>query len=355
MDSLGNKIVRGIISIFGIAIGLSIAQLIIDSSFINLPQGSPWGWILYVVLSIGFGIAAYFLAPQLMKLYKKATESIERIFLDMPLSDIFIGVIGLVFGLVIAYLISSFVMMIELRVLGVVISIAIFMILGYLGWSIPTKRSKEINLPGWFKRSEKVAKTIAMPKILDTSAIIDARFFDVHATGIIEGTIIIPQFVLTELRHIADSADPMKRARGRRGLDMLQKMQDSQSIAVYNTDYPEITEVDAKLLRFATDFHGMIVTTDYNLNKVASVQSVPVFNINDLANAIRTNLTTGQELTVSVIREGKEVLQGVSYLDDGTMIVIDGASPYVGQVIDIVVTSVLQTSAGRMVFAKLRV
>ena len=202
-----------------------------------------------------------------------------------------------------------------------------------------------------------IARTVAAPKVLDTSAIIDGRFFDVYKTGIIEGIVMIPQFVLDELRHIADSTDSVKRVRGRRGLDMLQDIQNSaavQSIAVYSRDYPDIAEVDAKLLRFASEHHAMIVTTDYNLNKVATVQKVPVFNINDLANALRSSVAAGEDVVVDIVKEGKEFNQGVAYFNDGTMVVVDGAKRYVGKSVTATVTSVLQTSAGKMVFAKLR-
>ena len=240
---------------------------------------------------------------------------------------------------------------------GAADAVSAYLIFGTLGWLIPTKRSKEIVLPSWFRLGEKGGRTVAAPKVLDTSAIIDGRFFDVYKTGIIEGIVMIPQFVLDELRHIADSTDSVKRVRGRRGLDMLQDIQNSaavQSIAVYSRDYPDIAEVDAKLLRFASEHHAMIVTTDYNLNKVATVQKVPVFNINDLANALRSSVAAGEDVVVDIVKEGKEFNQGVAYFNDGTMVVVDGAKRYVGKSVTATVTSVLQTSAGKMVFAKLR-
>lgn len=354
---MDKKIIRTIGAILGVAAGLSVAQLIIDSSLLSAFSESTVSWInaiLYIVLGGLFGLILCLFAPKIINACKYIVSSIEKHFTDVPLSEIFIGVIGLILGLTIAYLLSTLAFKIRPQIVGIVISIGIFLILGYLGWMIPTKRIKEINLPKWFRRSERPGRSIAVPKVLDTSAIIDGRFFDVYKTGIVEGTIIIPQFVLDELRHIADSADPAKRARGRRGLDMLEKMQESQSIAVYSREYPEIAEVDAKLIRFAMDFHGMVVTNDFNLNKVASVQGVPVFNINDLANALRIIVTAGENIIVTVVKEGKEATQGVAYFDDGTMIVIDGARGLVGRTIAVTVTSVIQTSAGRMVFAKIK-
>ncbi len=276
-------------------------------------------------------------------------------FSEIPLGEVFLGSIGLIIGLIVAWLVSTLTSKLNPPILGTVCSVFIFIFCGYVGWVIPTKRIKEINLPKWFKKSDRgIGKTVAVPKLLDTSAIIDGRFFDVYETGIVEGTVIIPQFVLNELQRISDSADPLKRSRGRRGLDMLDKMRSSTSVVIYEKDYPDVTEVDAKLLRFAMDNHAMIVTNDYNLNKLASVQGVPVFNVNDLANSLKINVTAGQELVVTVVKEGKELTQGVAYFEDGTMVVIDGARQLIGETVEIVVSSVLQTSAGRMVFAKLK-
>lgn len=355
---MGKKIIRAIITILGLAIGLSIARALTESQ-ITIGFGANqklWFTIAaYSVLGVGFGVIGYVLSPKLANSYLIVTKAIERHFQDMSLAEIFIGVIGLIIGLVVAYLISSLTFKIEPKVFGIIVSVSIFMICGYLGWAVPTKRIKEINLPKWFKRSERSnGKVYALPKVLDTSAIIDGRFFDVCKTGIVEGTIIVPRFVLDELRHISDSADPIKRTKGRRGLDMLDKMGDSQSIVVYDKDYPEIQEVDTRLLKFTSDHHAMLITTDYNLIKVATVQGIPVFNINDLANALKMSMASGEEMVVSIVKEGKEATQGVAYLDDGTMIVVDGAREFVGQQVSITVTSVLQTSAGKMVFAKVK-
>ena len=193
-------------------------------------------------------------------------------------------------------------------------------------------------------------------KFLDTSVIIDGRVLDIVKTGFLEGDIVIPQFVLAELRHIADSGDSLRRARGRRGLDVLNKLQKElkNPIIVDDSDYEDITEVDVKLLRLCRDKGGIVVTNDYNLNKVAGVTGIRVLNINDLANAVKPMLMAGEDLTVQVVREGKEPGQGVAYLDDGTMIVVDNGRRYVGENVAVVVTTVLQTSAGRMIFTKIK-
>lgn len=185
--------------------------------------------------------------------------------------------------------------------------------------------------------------------------IIDGRIVDVLKTGIIEGTVVVPEFVLGELQHIADSADSLKRSKGRRGLDIVAQMQRELSIPVEITDkdYEDTPEVDLKLLKLAKETGGKVLTNDFNLNKVAAVQGVPVFNINDLANAVKPVLIPGEKIKVSIIKEGKEHGQGVAYLEDGTMIVVENGRESIGSMQNVVVTSVLQTSAGRMIFARI--
>jgi len=190
-------------------------------------------------------------------------------------------------------------------------------------------------------------------KLLDTSVIIDGRIAEVCDTGFLEGTLFIPRFVLQELQRIADSSDPLKRNRGRRGLDILNRMQKSQvSVEVLELDAPETREVDEKLLIIGKQKGAKIITNDFNLNKVAEIHGVAVLNINDLANALKPAVLPGEMLTIRVIKEGKESGQGIGYLDDGTMVVVDNGKVYMGQKIDVVVTSALQTAAGRMIFAK---
>ncbi|HEX9758984.1 MAG TPA: TRAM domain-containing protein [Nitrospiria bacterium] len=193
-------------------------------------------------------------------------------------------------------------------------------------------------------------------KILDTSTIIDGRIADLCETGFLDGTFIIPHFILQELQHIADSSDSMKRARGRRGLDILHRIQKMSEIDVQlvENDFPHIREVDAKLVALGKEILGKIVTNDLNLNKVAELQGVRVLNINSLCNALKPVVLPGETMRVFVLKEGKEAGQGVAYLDDGTMIVVDDARRYIGRNVDVVVTSVLQTTAGRMIFTRLK-
>jgi len=191
-------------------------------------------------------------------------------------------------------------------------------------------------------------------KILDTSVIIDGRVADLCETGFIDGTLVIPQFVLKELQLVADSSDSMKRNRGRRGLDILQKIQKMSGVEVVisDVDFPEVREVDLKLIELARNLSGKIVTNDFNLNKVAQLRGVAVLNINELANALKPVVLPGELMKVFILKEGKEYNQGVAYLDDGTMVVVDNARKMIGKTIDIVVTSVLQTTAGKMIFGR---
>jgi uncharacterized protein YacL len=191
-------------------------------------------------------------------------------------------------------------------------------------------------------------------KILDTSAIIDGRIADLCRTGFLEGVLIIPNFVLNELQKIADSADSLRRNRGRRGLDLLNKIQKENHVAIriFDRDYEELTDVDTKLLKLAREIEAKVITNDFNLNKVAELYGVQVLNINELSNAIKPAVLPGEEMLVRILRDGKEFGQGIAYLEDGTMIVVEGGKSFIGIELEILVTSVLQTSAGRMIFAK---
>lgn len=228
--------------------------------------------------------------------------------------------------------------------LPVCLAAALYACLMAAGWRIGASAREEISAPG------------ACPKILDTSAVIDGRVLDICRSGFLEGEIVVPAFVLGELRHIADSADALRRNRGRRGLDVLHKLQEQPEIAVRIEEMDEWggEEVDVKLLRLARALGGAVLTNDFNLNKVAGVTGVPVLNINELAGALRPAVLPGEEMTVRVVREGKEPGQGAAYLEDGTLVVIENGRRRVGETVAAEVTSVLQTSAGRMIFARIR-
>lgn len=276
----------------------------------------------------------------------------ERIS-KLSVSGLLLGLLGLFIGLLVAVMAAA--------VLGDGLQNGLWLLiaigLGLVGYRIGLIKTKQIN--DWFTSTRTASPVPEQPvheehKILDTSVIIDGRIADICKTGFLDGTMVIPEFVLEELQHIADSSDLLKRNRGRRGLDILNKIQKELDVKVliYEGDFEEISEVDSKLVRLAKVLQGKVVTNDYNLNKVCELQGVSVLNINDLANAVKPIVLPGEEILVQVIKDGKEHGQGVAYLDDGTMIVVEGGRDYIGMNIEVLVTSVLQTSAGRMIFAK---
>jgi uncharacterized protein YacL len=266
------------------------------------------------------------------------------------------GGLGLFFGVVVSNLILYALPTKDLFSISP-ISLRLFasFIFGYLGMMWGVKTISEINVQN-IKALFTSAASEENLKILDTSAIIDGRIEDISETGFLEGTLIIPQFVLKELQHIADSSDSLKRNRGRRGLDILHKLQKNVDISVQiiEKDFPGIKEVDAKLVELGKFQNAKIITNDFNLNKVAELQGVQVLNVNKLANALKPVVLPGEIMNVYIIKEGKEYGQGVAYLDDGTMVVIDNARNSIGQNVEVSVTSVLQTTAGRMIFGKIK-
>lgn len=289
-------------------------------------------------------------------------KHIEDRLVKVPIIDIISGSIGLITGLLVAFLLSLAINPLLIPVLDAVVPMLLTLLLGYLGFQVGFKKRDElINLFTMSKQNKKrtdeptdeINKSPST-KLLDTSVIIDGRIADICQTGFLEGKIVIPRFVLEELQHIADSSDALKRNRGRRGLDILNRIQKDVKISVeiHEQDFEDIHEVDSKLVKLAKILNGTIVTNDFNLNKVCELQNIPVLNINDLANAIKPVVLPGEEMSVQVIKDGKEQNQGVAYLDDGTMIVVEEGRNYIGKRIDVIVTSVLQTSAGRMIFAK---
>jgi uncharacterized protein YacL len=230
----------------------------------------------------------------------------------------------------------------------------VMLLMAYVGLIVGANKGDLLNLSalgGVFGGEKQFRKSY---KILDTSVIIDGRISDIAETGFLDGIIVIPQFVLRELQLVADSADSLKRNRGRRGLDILQRLQKipTLQIQIVEDDFPAVREVDLKLIELAKVYEGKIITNDFNLNKVAQLQGVEVLNINELANSLKPIVLPGEIMKVFILKEGKEYNQGVAYLDDGTMVVVDNARKMIGKTIDISVTSVLQTTAGKMIFGK---
>jgi uncharacterized protein YacL len=275
----------------------------------------------------------------------------------MPASTLIAMTIGLVIGLAVAALLTPALANLPAP-LGDVLPFVASVLFGYLGMAVMVMRQRDI-----FTMSARLVRDTGLRPtksrkgdvvLLDTSVVIDGRIADISRTGFIGETMLVPRFVLNELQHIADSSDPLRRNRGRRGLDMLNKLQKESvvPIRISDLDVEEVREVDDKLVMLAKQLHCPIITNDYNLNRVAELQGVMVLNVNELANAVKVIFLPGESMYVHIIQEGKEIGQGVGYLDDGTMVVVENGKRYINQTIEAMVTKVLQTAAGRMIFAQ---
>ena len=338
-----------IFTILGLVIGYIVAEAIIriGSRFkINIIKGLVSTTIFYIFGVLLFGIIFYFISPKLYKLLANIIDNIEKSIQKFSAQELIYGCAGILIGLIIATFIGAPLSGIFVGIhpaIGPIIFVLLELIAAILGAEIFIRKKDDISSTLLiFKRTnqrerdkDKKNKNYSKgnAKVLDTSVIIDGRIFDLCQTGFIEGTLVIPSFVLDELRHISDSADSLKRNRGRRGLDILNKIQKELEIEtkIWEGDFKDIPEVDSKLLKLAQKLNGKVITNDFNLNKVAEFQGVPVLNINELANAIKPVVLPGEEMKIIVIKGGKK---------------------HIGEEIFVVVTSVLQTSAGRMIFAK---
>jgi uncharacterized protein YacL len=369
-----DKVLRITITLVMAVVGLVLMRFanplltyILSAEFIEMDFfGTTLANFVSVLLggAIG-GAAGFILSPYLLRKLSRFSVWVEQQLSNMPIHDVIAGACGLAIGLIIANLLGA--AFSPIPIVGNYIPIVLSIIFGYLGIHIVRKKRKEIA--GLFEFIPKLAKEKSKErehkkekekeeeryyKLLDTSVIIDGRIADICKSGFIEGTLLIPVFVLEELQHIADSADVLKRTRGRRGLDILKRIQTESGMTVQidERDFDEISEVDSKLVKLGQQIHGKIITNDYNLNKVAELQGVPVLNINELSNAVKPVVIPGEDMVVTVVKDGKEYGQGVAYLDDGTMIVVEGGKKHMNEQIQVAVTSVLQTAAGRMIFAK---
>jgi len=351
------KLMRWLITLLGAGAGAALCALLVPLFMRWRPETSLGTAVMvYAVVCVAFAALFYLCSSLIIRHTMRLIAALERRWESMSTEQILFTACGLVLGLAVAALINQLILSAGASLFTISFSALMYLLLGTIGARAGYRRSGKGF--GRLRRSteeQDEAPTVSAPrKLLDTSVIIDGRILDIVKTGFLEGEIIVPQFVLAELRHIADSGDGMRRARGRRGLDVLARLQKEARITVAENDYPDAAEVDVKLLRLCRDMDGTVVTNDYNLNKVAGVTGIRVLNINDLSNAVKPMLMSGEELTVQIVREGKEPGQGVAYLDDGTMIVVENGRRYVGETVNAVVTTVLQTSAGRMIFTKLK-
>ncbi len=330
--------------------------------FDSTPDGAQFLLVGMIVLGAVLGLL---IAPVLVGLFSWLSRRSIANPMRLSTGGLVVGLFGLVIGLLIALLLAP--TLGQIPGVGSYLQVAFTVALGLVGaWVALARKDELLSLLSLCPRGSDTAGVPlrgrrrylqngnASYKILDTSVIIDGRIADICRTGFIEGVLMVPRFVLEELQHIADSSDVLRRNRGRRGLDILRTMQKESHVAIQisDQDYDDVSEVDSKLVRLAVSLDAKIVTNDYNLNKVADLQGVRVLNINELANSVKPVVLPGEEMVVHVIKDGKETGQGVAYLDDGTMIVVDGGKKFLGEQVDVLVTSVLQTAAGRMIFAK---
>ncbi|AWB46161.1 twitching motility protein PilT [Paenibacillus sp. CAA11] len=326
----------------------------LPEGILSLLEGMNQTVVQLIYAAVGAGVFLIFFSILAGMLSSRLNTGITSLS-EIPMDQLAAGTTGLTVGLILSVLLHP--ALSWLGMMSDMLQLMLTCLCGYVGLRVGLEKKNEL---GSFWKSGKWGSVQSEErlrqehKILDTSVIIDGRIADICKTGFIEGTIVIPEFVLEELQHIADSSDLLKRNRGRRGLDILNKIQKELDVKVliYEGDFEEISEVDSKLVKLAKVLQGKVVTNDFNLNKVCELQGVSVLNINDLANAVKPVVLPGEEIMVQVIKDGKEHGQGVAYLDDGTMIVVEGGRDYIGSVTEVMVTSVLQTSAGRMIFAK---
>lgn len=361
------RIIRLVLSIIGAVLGIVILRLI-NAGTGFLPGAGFVMIFAHIAAALLGALVFYMLTDKFSGKFSEGFNLFEENLKKVPANKLIVGIVGAILGFLIAALVTKPLTELTIPYVGnlifVLLSILLYIGLGYLGWRVASNNAEDIL--GIFQKKENKDskdnksfifernKRTASPKILDTSVIIDGRILDIIETDFLEGELIVSEFVLEELQHIADSPDDLKRERGRRGLDTINKIKENNKIKlkVVNKDYKDIKEVDSKLLKLAMDLNGKVFTNDYNLNKVADVQGIPILNINDLANALKPVVIPGEMMRIDVIKEGKGKNQGVGYLDDGTMVVVEDGIKYIDQTIDATVTSVLQTSAGRMIFVR---
>ncbi len=293
------------------------------------------------------------LAPVAQAFFEDELNAVERAIERLAPVELAGGAIGLIVGLLIAFLIRSilFEFISTSGRAGSYVAILLYIIISIFAAYLGARVGARMHI---MPLAAGVSPAGAQPKVIDTSVIVDGRIVEILESGFLEGPLILPRFILRELQTIADSTDVSRRARGRRGLEVLKQLQETGLLEISERDYGDVREADAKLVRLAQDLAGKLLTTDYNLNRVAHVEGVDVLNINELANAVKPVVLPGEEMHVQIIRDGKEPHQGVGYLDDGTMVVVEQGRRLIGESTDVTVTSVLQTAAGRMIFGKVK-
>jgi uncharacterized protein YacL len=345
---VSTRIVLSLLGVLGaIQAGLSYDFLDRYSASYAYPA---FGVIVFLAFAVGWMIGGL-VGQALVRGFKR----VERAAQTRSAGELTVAAIGLLLGLLVSALLWFPVH--TLPYIGTWVILPLFLVVGYLFAYVAAKKHRGIlrlvgvhqlvdpSMPG--------SAAAGTETLVDTSAIIDGRIADIVRTGFLRGELVVPEFVLRELQQVADSGDPLKRARGRRGLEVVQGLRSELTVATPEIDFPELADVDAKLLKLAKQRGLRILTTDYNLNRLARIQDVVVLNVNELANALKPAVLPGERLEIRLIREGKEPDQGVGYLDDGTMVVVEGGRRRVGHTVDVQVTSVLQSPSGKMIFTRI--
>lgn len=330
-------------AVVGAMTGFTITRFVFVRAGMDLTSFTSIG--IMMAVSVAFCVLMLFVGGKVVGFATVSVEKVEKFLQTLTLYELMVCVAGLIAGLIVANLLS--VALMRIQIIGIPLTIIANVLFGSCGVFLAISKKHENIL------EDKKRRPFAC-KVLDTSVIIDGRILDICRVGFLEGDLVVPDFILEELRHLADSRDDMIRAKGRRGLDVLNNLKQNSlfPVKVVKTKYDPSVEVDERLMQYAKEEKACIVTNDYNLNKAASISGIHILNINDLSNALKPLAVSGEEMTVKIIREGKENGQGVGYLEDGTMVVVEEANKFKGSEIDVVVTSVLQTSAGRMIFAR---
>jgi uncharacterized protein YacL len=355
-------LVRLIFMILGGAAGYALGELFKDTYLADFDSAYYIiGFIVSILVCVGLG---FVLGGAAGRYVAKLLNRFQHAIQDVPGTDLLMGAIGVIAGFLVAFLPSVILFRSDwgwFSDWGWMFVLIVYAVCGVIGYVIAVQ--KKDDLLNFFRPSRVHAaggdepSAVAAPaRILDTSVIIDGRITDICYSGFLEGELVVPRFVLNELQSIADSEDPLKRNRGRRGLDVLNALQrqDRVEVRIEELDFPELSAVDSKLVALAKSLNQPVITNDFNLNKIAELQGVRVLNINELANSLKPVVLPGESLILTLLKEGKESGQGIGYLDDGTMVVVEGGKKHIGREVETLVTSILQTPAGRMIFATLK-
>ncbi len=346
-----NRVIRYSFALVGAITGYTVLKLVIVSYEPDISEN--FNIVFYILASLISALIFYFSSKKVIESVTRFAERAETVIQNMTPQELIARSVGLVLGLIAANLIT--IPINKLDIINVPLSIIANILFASLGIVIAGTKKDDLDfLKSGSRDPKNNGVSVVCPKILDTNMIIDGRILDICRSGFIEGELVVPLFVLEELRHIADSADSVKRSKGRRGLDILNTLQKEfeNRIKIVSFEFENNMEVDEKLIRAASQLGGKIMTIDYNLGKVASLHGVEVLNINELANAVKPLALPGEEFEIQVLKDGKESNQGIGYMNDGTMVVVEGGKKHIGETIPVMVTSVLQTAAGRMIFAK---